>query len=267
MSTRATAPVGAPCWTDLWTPDLDAVRRFYPELFGWDAGEAAEEFGGYFMFFREGAPVAGCMGPIPGVPGAGEGGGPDNRWRVYLSTDDITKTVAATTAEGGHVLVPEAPVADLGVQAVLIDPSGAKVGAWQPGAFPGFTVLGEPGTPSWFELHTGDYDRAVAYYRAVFRWDTRVVGDSDDFRYTVMADPGGDGELAGVFDAGAHLGPGDGGEWKIYWEVDDVDDAVARVATLGGAVVEPAADTPYGRVAEITDPAGAPFRLRGPRQA
>ena len=37
---------------------------------------------------------------------------------------------------------------DLGRQAVLVDPTGARVGVWQAGTFPGFTVLGEVGAPS-----------------------------------------------------------------------------------------------------------------------
>jgi hypothetical protein len=44
---------------------------------------------------------------------------------------------------------------------VLIDPTGAPLGAWEPGTFPGFTVLGEHGSPSWFELLTRDYTAAL----------------------------------------------------------------------------------------------------------
>ena len=58
MTTRATAPAGAPCWTDLWTSDVEGSRRFYADVFGWQAEEPSEEFGGYFMFTRDGAPVA-----------------------------------------------------------------------------------------------------------------------------------------------------------------------------------------------------------------
>ena len=93
------------------------------------------------------------------------------------------------------------PVADLGDQAVLIDPTGAHLGAWQPGTFPGFTVLDEHGAPSWFELHTRDYATALDFYRSVFRWETDMVGDTDEFRYATMRDPSGDGELAGIMDA------------------------------------------------------------------
>ena len=198
MTTRDRAPIGSPCWADLWTSDVEGSRRFYSELFGWEAQEPSPEFGGYFMFTRNGVPVAGGMGDMGDMRA-------NNTWKIYLATDDIAKTVEAAEAEGAQVVAPAMPVADLGAQAVLVDPTGADLGAWQPGTFPGFTVLDEHGAPSWFELHTRDYATAVAFYRSVFRWDTNTVGDSDEFRYTTMRDPGGEGELAG--DHGRHSVP------------------------------------------------------------
>jgi predicted enzyme related to lactoylglutathione lyase len=227
VPTRDAAPAGAPCWADLWTSDVDGSRRFYTELFGWEAGEPATEFGGYFIFTRDGAPVAGCMGDMGDLKAA-------NTWTVYLATADMGKTLEAAEADGAQIASGAMPVADLGVQAVLTDPTGAQLGAWQPGSFPGFTVLGEQGTPSWFELHTRDYDRAVAFYRAVFGWDTVTVGDTDEFRYTVMRDPArgadaGGGELAGIMDAARFLPEGEPAHWSVYWHADDVDPAVAAI--------------------------------------
>jgi predicted enzyme related to lactoylglutathione lyase len=40
-----------------------------------------------------------------------------------------------------------------------------------------------------------------------------------------------------------------------------VDDAVAKAQELGGSVVQQAEDTPYGRIAIVTDSTGAFFRL------
>ncbi len=256
MSTRRSAPIGSPCWTDLWTSDVEGSRRFYSALFGWEAQEPSPEFGGYFMFTREGVPVAGAMGDMgPDMPA-------NDSWSIYLATDDITKTVEAAQSAGAQILSPQMPVADLGFQVVLNDPTGAHLGAWQPGTFPGFTVLSEPGAPSWFELHTRDHARAVEFYRSVFHWETQTVGDTDEFRYTVMLDPGGDGELAGIMDASAWLPAGVPAHWSVYWTSDDADATVAKALTLGGSVVVPAEDTPYGRLATLADPAGAQFKLR-----
>jgi len=145
---------------------------------------------------------------------------------------------------------------------VLVDPTGAHLGTWEPGTFPGFTVLNEHGAPSWFELQTRDHSAAVAFYRKVFRWETNTVGDSDEFRYTTMREPDGDGELAGIMDASGFLPDGVPSHWSIYWEVDDIDAAVAQVEALGGSIVMGVEQTPYGRLASVADPAGAQFKLR-----
>jgi len=255
MPTRDHSPLGAPCWTDLFTSDVEGSRAFYSHLFGWKAEEPSPEFGGYFMFTRDGVPVAGAMGGMGDVAAT-------NTWKIYLNTDDVAKMVESAQAEGADIVVPAMPVADLGIQVVLRDPTGAEVGAWQPGTFPGFTVLDEPGTPSWFELHTSDHGTAVSFYRSVFRWETAVVGDSDEFRYTVMRNPSADGELAGIMDAASFLPPGTPSTWSVYWAVDDAAATVATVKKLGGSVVNDVVDTPYGRLATVADPAGASFKLR-----
>ncbi len=254
MASRDHAPIGAPCWADLWTSDVDGSRSFYAELFGWEAQPPNPDFGGYFMFTRDGVPVAGGMGDMPDMPAG-------NTWNIYLATDDIERTVREAVVSGAGISSPPMAVADLGVQAVLDDPTGAHLGAWQPGTFAGFAVLGEPGAPGWFELHTRDHARAVAFYRDVFRWETATMSDTDDFRYTTMRDPGGGENLAGIMDAGRLLPEGAPAQWWVYWTVADADDAVARVEALGGSVLMRPEDTPYGRLATVTDPAGAPFRL------
>jgi hypothetical protein len=186
----------------------------------------------------------------------------DNTWKVYLCVDDIARTAGAAASAGARNVFPPTPVADLGKQAVLVDPTGATLGAWQPGTFSGFTVLSEHGTPDWFELLTRDHASAVAFYRDVFGWDTSDVADSDEFRYTIMRNPEGEGELAGIMDAASSLPEGVGSHWSVYWAVDDADAVAARSEALGGAVVAAPKDTPYGRLATLSDPAGAQFKLR-----
>lgn len=41
----------------------------------------------------------------------------------------------------------------------------------------------------------------------------------------------------------------------------DTDESLAQAVSLGGAVVSPATDSPYGRLATVSDPTGATFAL------
>ena len=240
---------GAPCWIDLNTSDTAAARDFYTGVFGWTAGEASEEFGGYFMFDHEGSPVAGCMPAMPGAPA--------NIWSVYLSVTDAVKTLEAAAASGGQVVVPTMPVADLGTMGMMIDPGGSAIGLWQPDQFPGIVNRDNAGLPSWFELHTTDYAGALAFYRDVFGWTIQTLADTPDMKYSALSH-GGEG-LAGIFDASGAPDASPG--WSVYIWVDDADATAAQVTELGGSVLEQPVDTPYGRLATAADPNGAVIKL------
>ncbi len=255
MPTRDRAPIGAPCWIELTTSDTDRSRAFYSQLFGWTAEDPNEQFGGYFNYQKDGVRVAGCM--------AAEAGTPD-QWFVYLASDDAQKTADAAAAGGARVLVPPMAVADLGTMAVLADAGGAGIGIWQPGTHPGFGVYDEVDAPAWFELHTRNYDSAVTFYRNVFRWDTHVEADTPEFRYTTLTTAGT--QLAGVMDGSAYIPEGTADGWLVYFKVADTDAALADVDRLGGTILEKAADTPYGRLADAKDPTGARLKLLGPNR-
>ena len=258
MPTRDAAPVGAPCWVDLMTSDTERSQAFYRELFGWTVQEPAEEFGGYLTFTKAGVPVAGCMASRPGS-------GMPNVWSVYLTTDNAGKTVDVAVANGGQVHVEAMTVGNLGTMAVIGDPGGAGIGVWQPGRHQGFGVLGEAGAPSWFELHTRDYPAAVEFYRTVFGWNTQVLSDTAEFRYTTLRQ--GEGWLAGIMDASTFLPEGVPAHWSVYFGVEDTNAALARIVDLGGSIVTAAEDTPYGRLATAADPTDAQFKLVAPNAA
>jgi predicted enzyme related to lactoylglutathione lyase len=259
MTKRESAPIGAPCWVDLWTSDVEGSRRFYAELFGWVAEEPSPEHGGYFMFTREGVPVAGAMGDMGEMRA-------DDTWKPYLASDDIERTLELATKQGAAVRAPAMPVDDLGVQAVISDPQGLAVGIWQPGSFPGFTVINEHGAPIFFAFDTGDYAGAVDFYRQAFAWDPLEEATEDGHHYAGYMDPETDRPLAGIGDEVESLAEGEVPAWCVYWQSDDVDASVERVLALGGTLLSAARDGGLGRVASVADPAGARFFLCEPKR-
>lgn len=247
MPTREHPAPGTPIWIELNTTDIEGARRFYSGLFGWESEEPNEAFGGYVNFSRAGSRIAGGMN----MGGA--------EWHVYLATEDAIKTAEVAAANGGQVQQPVMDVGDMGRMAVLSDPGGARTGLWQPGTHPGFVTFGEPGAPSWFELHTTDFRAALAFYRDTFGLESMIISDTDQFRYAVLSANGE--QVAGVADDSGHLAAG-ASYWRLYLWTEDVDASAAKATELGGKVLRPAEDTPWGRLAEISDPSGVVFSLQ-----
>jgi predicted enzyme related to lactoylglutathione lyase len=251
MSARENAPLGSPCWVDLMSGDAERARAFYGELLGWGCEDGDPQFGGYANFTKDGKWIAGLMPKM-------EEGLPDV-WSVYLEVDDAEAAVARAKEKGGQVFAGPMAVADLGVMVVAADSAGAMIGMWQPGEHPGFSTWMEPGAPGWFELHTRDLDGSIGFYQDVFGWETRVESDTPEFRYVTEVQ--GELQYAGVMDASGFLPEGVPNHWSVYFDVADIDASCALVEKLGGSVVMAPEDTPYGRLATLTDPMGAMFKL------
>lgn len=252
---------GTPCWMDLITSDFAGAQAFYGELFGWTFRDNGEEYGHYTIASKGEDGVAGLMPKGPddqNVPDA---------WTVYLATEDANATAEAITANGGTLFMPPMEVGPMGVMAVAQDPSGASFGVWQPGIHRGFTLYGEHGAPVWHELLTRDFAAATAFYGKAFNVE---IGEMPGLDGADMGGPAyktfnvdGDGK-AGIMDASEGILPeGVPSNWVVYWGVEDTDATAAKAQELGGQVLAPPADTPWGRFALLADPTGGSFAVIG----
>lgn len=251
MTTRDTPwPPGTPCWDDLSTTDADDARAFFAELFAWEYNLSGPEAGNYATATLRGQEVVGIQPQQNPSQPIG--------WTTYLATEDINKTVDLASQAGGSVLLPPMEVMGLGHLAVVADPTGGAFGLWQAGSHIGSRVANETGTPIWNELMTHDLETAKQFYAAVFGY-TYQDADSLGAPYAMFEV---DGNVAGGLgqmssdDVAAH--------WRLYFAVDDADAAVDQIVKLGGSVLRPAQDMPFGRWAEVADRQGATFSVVAP---
>ena len=123
------------------------------------------------------------------------------------------------------------------------------------------------GAPIWYELMTPDPGAVASFYRATLGWEIPPEGhdmpNGSQYREIRRADGGHAGGVLTLTPqmAGGGSRPG----WMIYFDVDDVDAAVAKAQGFGATVHMPPMTMPgVGRMAMVADPHGAPFYLMDP---
>jgi predicted enzyme related to lactoylglutathione lyase len=243
---------GTPSYVELVTPDQEAAKEFYGQLFGWELEDVPLDGSSYYVAAsKEGDAVAGIAGPMPGME--------DHPafWAVYLTVDDVDAVVAKVADAGGTVDASPFDVMDLGRMAAVSDPTGARVNLWQARATIGTVRANEPGTPVWNELVTPDVARATAFYKDVLGVDWEEMSMGEGASYTCLVVDGR--QVAGAMPPQMEDVPP---HWNVYFNVEDVDAAIEKATSLGATVVAPAFDVPtVGRLAVLTDPQGGMFNL------
>lgn len=242
-------PTGMFSWTDVGTPDIDAAKTFYGDLFGWAFEGGGEEFGGYTTALKDGKGVAGLM-PIMSEqqPPA---------WTLYVAVDDADTAAKIATENGAQPFMEPMDVGTLGRMWVAMDPTGAAFGLWQGRDHTGFQRVGEVGATCWYELATRDHQRANDFYATFLPWSYEQMGDGVEFDYTVIkvGEENAGGTMTMTSDVPAEVPP----FWLVYFAVADTDAACAQIRAKGGGVLMDPVDSPYGRFAPVHDPWGAAF--------
>ena len=242
-------PPGTPIWVDLQSSDQPAAVAFYRAFLGWEAPDASAETGGYSVATLRDVPVT-AIGPLPA-------GVDRSVWTVYFAVADADASAAAAEQAGGAVLLPPGELAPGVRMAIIADPAGAVFGVWQKQSDSPW-LRDEPGAVDWVELVEHRSDRSSPFYEAVLGVRTS--------RMQVGGAPYGLFDVGSTSVAGAMEAPeGTPAHWLVYVNVADLDDALARLTALGGAVVEPAVTAAgVGRWAVVADPQGAGFALLEP---
>ncbi|MEN9937732.1 MAG: hypothetical protein RLZZ387_4311 [Chloroflexota bacterium] len=245
-------PPGTPTWIDLVTPDVDGARAFYGALFGWEYDIGGPEFGGYTTARIGTRGSAGIVGPQPDAP-------LQAAWNLYFATENIEGDVARAVELGATVVYPAMSVGSFGSMATCQDPTGAMFSLWQAGDHIGTQVTDEPGAMVWCELYSPNAKQARDFY-------TAFLGATADpmpggLEYYVLKH--GEKELGGIMQIDPSWGAMQP-QWGTYFGVPNADEAVATATSHGGAVMGSIDDSPFGRLATLTDPSGAAFKVIQP---
>jgi predicted enzyme related to lactoylglutathione lyase len=248
MGERTEHPPGTFSWTDLYTPDREGAKTFYGGLFGWEAEDSPLPGGGvYTMLRKDGHEVAAlAAAPQAEFPPF---------WGSYVTVSSADDAAARAKELGGTVLAEPFDVMQAGRMAILQDPQGAFFSVWEPREHVGAQLVNVDGALTFNQLNASDRDAARAFYEGLFGWRFEEIS-SQPLYWSIH---NGDRSNGGVMD----LPPGSPApsHWLVYFAVDDLDGAAARIRELGGEVVVPPTAVPAGRFVVARDPQGAYFAL------
>jgi uncharacterized protein len=111
------------------------------------------------------------------------------------------------------------------------------------------------GSVSFFELGVADTEKGRAFYERLFGWEFQTGPSGNGWVISTRGVPGG-------------MHPGDAGAVPyVFFEVDDMDEALARVTAMGGEIVDFDAgddEARFGRFKFCKDDQGSSFGLHQP---
>ncbi len=236
------------------TSDTKAAGKFYSDVVGWTTQEMPSTGGMQYTTFNLGSVGMAGMLTIPG----------HTAWIGYIAVGDVDAHIEKIVEAGGKLLRPATDVPGMLRFAVMSDPQGAAIVVFTPNPAmpsPVRPLPPTPGTIGWHELYTTDLESGFDFYNKLFGWTK--VSDMDMGQMGVYR----------IFDEGEHKQMGDGGMmtnppqvpvscWNFYFNVDSIGEAVKRVQTRGGKVLNGPMQVPGGSwIINGQDPQGAMFCL------
>lgn len=252
MGERTQYAPGAFCWADLTTTDQAAAKAFYRGLFGWEAEDMPVGEDVFYSMQRVGGKDVAAIAP---QQQAQRDAGVPPVWNSYVSVESADEAAERAKALGGAVHAPAFDVMEAGRMAVIQDPQGAFVMVWQPRGHFGAALVNAPGALVWNELASPDLDASSAFYSGLFGWTVAPFEASPEPYLSIKNGEANNGGIRALSP------PGTPPHWLVYFGVEDVEAARAKVAQLGGTNMAGPIDIQIAKIAIAQDPQGAVFAL------
>jgi predicted enzyme related to lactoylglutathione lyase len=249
MSTVAST-VGKFVWHEQVSSDPKQAQDFYTQLFGWETEVFKPGEADYTMISARGQTHGGFGKAMEGAP--------PPHWLSHVRVENLEDAIEKAKNAGGKLAAGPFEMSEVGRIAIIADPQGAYISAYQPEA----EGPGSEGVFVWDELGTNDVDGAQRFYEEVFGWTTSDMGaEYGGYRIFNRGETG----VAGVMNLPDTSIPP---HWQPYVAVEDPDATAAKANELGGSTLMEPMDVPkVGRIAVLRDPQGATFGIIKPEPA
>jgi uncharacterized protein len=109
---------GAPSWFETYTPNVEAGKKFYTELFGWTAQTMPMPGMEYTVFSLGEKMIAGMMAPTPEMKDM------PRAWVTYFTVANADEAAKKAAELGGTVFVKPTDIPNVGRFAGIFSPQG-----------------------------------------------------------------------------------------------------------------------------------------------
>lgn len=248
-------PQGTPIWYELMTTDADGAQKFYADVVGWSIAPFPGGESEYRILTAPDGQGAGGLMTIP------EGAPMKPGWLGYIGVDDVDAMAEKVMQKGGAVHMGPQDIPGVGRFAFVTDPQGMAFYIMRgdsPEDSKAFAV-NSPGHCGWNELVTSDHKAALAFYGALFGWESNEAMPMGEMGDYCFLDHHGTRIGAAMTTFG-----GSPTRWSYYFNVPSVDAAIEKINTGGGTVTMGPHEVPGGmHIVLGSDPQGAAFALVG----
>jgi uncharacterized protein len=120
--------IGALCWMELYTTNVDAAGKFYVNTIGWKAdAKDMGPMGTYTMFKVPGDENS--LGGMMSMPA--EMKGVPSYWLPYIAVTSCDASAKKASELGGKSLVPPTDIPNIGRFSIVQDPTGATIALYE----------------------------------------------------------------------------------------------------------------------------------------
>lgn len=118
--------IGEFCWNELATSNVKAAKDFYGKVLGWEFVDHTMDDMTYTMIKKADKEFGG----IWQIPTEQKDQIPPH-WMAYVLVENVEHTLEKAKNSGATVIRPVTAAGDMGLFAIIQDPTGARLAFWQ----------------------------------------------------------------------------------------------------------------------------------------